>query len=199
MSLKSRLPTQRAGKFKNKDGILNHRLSLSLGLLENAAEFLRFGLQFCNHSEVNLLLPYPEIHGLRFGNKATLQESEWYTDSLIHASWAGFTLGPGHNKSIEYRVRPTHVESPPYDLAEDNVLRITNYRWCVDLPSGEYLVWYNFSVGEDYFCPVSHYRFADLRREAESTQAIVWTGEVMSNRVQLVRAEPGDVPAHDDN
>src|SRR5437899_12116067 len=110
MSLESRLPTQRAGKFKNKDGILNHRLSLSLGLLENAAEFLRFGLQFCNHSEVNLLLPYPEIHGLRFGNKATLQESEWYTGILMRSSdWAGFTLGPGHTKSFEYRVRPTHV------------------------------------------------------------------------------------------
>jgi hypothetical protein len=170
---------------------LNHKLSLTLGLLENAAEFLRFGLQFCNHSEVNLLLPSPEIHGLRFGNKATRQVSEWYTDILLSMDWAGFTLGPGHDKSIEYRVRPRHVESPPYDddLAED----ITDYyRWCVDLPSGEYLVWYNFSVGEDYFCPDSHYRFADLRREAESRQAIVWTGEVMSNRVQLVRAEPGN-------
>jgi hypothetical protein len=172
---------------------LNHKLSLTLGLLENAAEFLRFGLQFCNHSEVNLLLPYPEIHELRFGNKATLQVSEWYTGILMRSSdWAGFTLGPGHTKSFEYRVRPTQVESPPYD-EEDNGLRITDYhRWCVDLPRSEYLVWYNFSVAEDYFCPGSHYRFADLRRKAESIEAVVWTGEAMSNRVQLVRAEPGN-------
>ena len=106
-------------------------MSLSLGLLENAAEFLRFGLQFCNHSEVNLLLPYPEIHGLRFGNKATLQESEWYTGILMRSSdWAGFTLGPGHTKSFEYRVRPTHVApdkwAPPLRL---NVLGDSAVPW----------------------------------------------------------------------
>jgi hypothetical protein len=62
------------------------------------------------------------------------------------------------------------------------------YRWSVDLPNGEYRVWLFFEVGEDYFCPDSHYTMEDLRREADQAGASVWKGEVRSNEVQLVHA-----------
>jgi hypothetical protein len=61
------------------------------------------------------------------------------------------------------------------------------YRWCVELPPGEYSVWLRFEVGEDYFCPDSHYHHQDLVREAGAVQAIVWMGQVLSNRLSLKR------------
>jgi hypothetical protein len=162
---------------------MNHKVSLELELLEQAADSLRFRLAVRNCSSVKLLFPYPEIRGLRFGNKASRQESEWYTQLLVSASWAGFTLQPGGIKAIEYRVRPCAVESPAEDDHTDY------FRWCVELPAGEYLAWFRFQVDEDYFCGDSHYHYEDLLREAESERAIVWTGEARSNRVHLARAE----------
>jgi hypothetical protein len=161
---------------------VKHELSLTLVLLEQAADGFRFRLVFRNRSEAKVLVPYPEIHGLRFANKATMQESEWYTHLLVSASWGGFTLRPSEEKVIEYRVRPCGLEAPTEDDYFDY------YRWCVELPPGEYLVWFRFEVGEDYFCPDSHYHYIDLFREAESAQAVVWTGQVLSNRLTLSRS-----------
>ena len=138
-----------------------------------------FDLRFLNCSAVKLLLPYPEIHGLRFGNKRTLKESEWYTCVLQSSDWAGFMLAPGQCKTIEYRVRPTSVDHQRDDG--------TDYcRWSVDLPTGEYLVWFTFRVDENYFCPDSHYKINDLRRESEQSNAVVWMGELKSNRIQVI-------------
>jgi len=169
------------GRSLAKVDTVNHDLTLSLELRDSSAERLVFELTFLNRSTANLLLPYPEIHGLRFGNVHTMEQSEWYTCILQSSDWAGFSLAPGQSRSIEYFVRPTSVESPKYDG--------TDYcRWSVDLPSGEYLVWFMFRVGEDYFCPDSHYRINDLRREAEQSNAVVWMGEVKSNRIQVTHA-----------
>jgi len=160
---------------------VNYDLKLSLELQQQSADQLIFGLRFLNRSAVKLLVPYPEIHGLRFGNKATLKESEWYTQILQSSDWAGFTLEPGQSKPLEYRVRPTSVESPRDDGTD-------YYRWSVDLPTGGYLVWFAFRVGEDYFCPDSHYKINDLRWEAEQSNAVVWMGEARSNCVQMAHA-----------
>ena len=160
---------------------MNHDLALRLELLAEAADLLLFRLAVCNRSAVKLLLPYPEIHGLRFTNKATLRESDWGTCEFVSASWAGFTLSPGEEKAIEYRVRPSSVNLPAEDDDTDY------YPWCVDLPDGEYAVWFQIEVGEDYFCPDSHYEYPDLQREAEGEQAVVWTGHVRSNRLNLIR------------
>jgi hypothetical protein len=81
-----------------RDVAVNHELSLKLELLEQDVDGLRFRLLFRNQSDVKILLPYPEIHSLRFGNKATKQESEWYTRLLVSASWGGFTLRPDEEK-----------------------------------------------------------------------------------------------------
>jgi hypothetical protein len=163
---------------------VKHELSLTLVLLDQAAEGYRFRLVFRNRSEAKVLVPYPEIHGLRFANKATMEESQWGTRLLVSASWGGFTLKPGEEKAIEYRVRPSDIEGPTDNDHSDY------YRWCVELPAGEYLVWFQFEVGEDYFCPDSHYRYIDLLREAESAQAVVWTGRLISNRLTLSRSLP---------
>jgi hypothetical protein len=156
-------------------------LSLTIELLEQNTDCLQFRLLLRNHAGVKLILPVPEIHGLRFCNKATMKESEWYTCLLISSDWAGITLEPGEKKTIDYRVRPCAIDRPAEDDFSDY------YRWCVDLPNGEYLVWFRFDVGEDYFCPDSHYRFEDLVREAEEVQAVVWKGKAQSNRLHLVR------------
>ena len=160
---------------------MNHDLTLWLELLEQCAERLIFGICFLNRSLVKLLVPHPEIHGLRFGNRCNMVEADWSTCMLVSSDWSGFTLSPGESKTIEYHVRPTAVRSPRDDG--------TDYcRWSVDLPNGEYLVWFTLRVGEDYFCPDSHYGIDDLRSEAEQSNAIVWMGEVKSNRIQVTHA-----------
>src|SRR5437660_1636394 len=109
---------------------MKHKLSLTLKMLEQRSWGFRFGLILRNESAANLLLPYPEIHGLRFANKATMRESEWYTSILQSTDWVGFTLQPGYEKAIDYRVRPCDVPCP---FEND----FTDYsRWCVDLPPG---------------------------------------------------------------
>lgn len=158
---------------------MNHDLTLSLELREQSAERMVFELRFLNPSGANLLLPYPEVTGIRFGNKGTMQECEWYTGILQSSAWGGFTLAPGASKTIEYHVRPMSVENPTDDGTD-------YYRWCVDLPPGDYLVWFAFRVGEDYFCPDSHYQIKQLRREAERSHAEVWMGDAKSNRIQVV-------------
>lgn len=158
---------------------MNHKIIVSLKLLEQSADCLRFKLTFRNNSEVNLFFPYPEIVGLQFVNKANMQVAEWYTCLLVSTSWAGFTLQSGSKESLQYRVRPSTIE-----LSNDDDL--TDYsRWCLKLPASEYLVWFQFEVGEDYFCRDSHFRYNDLLREAESERAVVWTGEVKSNRLHI--------------
>src|SRR5262245_24990846 len=99
-------PASERSRSLAKVDAVDHDLTLSLDLREQSEERLVFGLRFLNRSSVKLLLPYPEIHGLRFGNKRTMKESEWYTCLLQSSDWAGFTLAPGQSKTIEYCVRP---------------------------------------------------------------------------------------------
>jgi hypothetical protein len=170
---------------------VNHELSLLLELLGQDPDGLRFRLLFRNQSHAKIHLPFPEIHRLRLGNKATRQESEWYTGVFVQSTWLGFSLRPGEEKSIEYRVRPRDVEPPELDHLSGPLrweIELSDHnRWCVELPPGEYLVWFQFTVDEDYFCGDSHYNYTDLIREAEAVQAVVWSGQAMSNRLTLIR------------
>lgn len=167
---------------------MNHALSLTLELLEQAAWGFRFRLTARNDSAARLFLPLPEVIGLRFGNTATRQEAEWYTRSLVSAAGGGFTLVPGESWSVEWRVRPCSVEPPveePGDYSDWDYRR-----WCVGLEPGSYLVWCQWRVDEDYFDPDSHMRLPDLEYAAEREGAVVWQGQSLSNRVQVVHAEP---------
>src|SRR5262245_27059734 len=100
-------------------------LSLRLEVVAQAADRLLFRLHLRNEAAVRLLVPYPEIHGLRFVNKATLAQSEWYTSLFVSAAWGGFTLEPCEERSVEYRARPCDVEAPAEDDGSDY------YRWCI--------------------------------------------------------------------
>jgi hypothetical protein len=164
---------------------MNHQLSLSLELLELRARGLRFRMAMQNRSPIRLFFPFPEIHGLRFASADTMEESEWYTSLFVSATGGGFTLNPGDSRAIEWRVRPCEVERPESDDHSDY------YRWCVDLPAGEYLAWFRWRVDRDFFDPDSHMRLPDLEREAARSGATVWLGEASSNRVAVAWAHPG--------
>jgi hypothetical protein len=164
---------------------LTDELSLLLALVEEGVDKLSFCLTLRNGVTSRILVPYPEINNLHFGNKATLRESEWCTHMFVSASsWSGFVLESGEEKTIEYCFRRCEVGSPTWaDGYSDD------FRRSVDLPPGEYLVWFQMEVGEKYFCPDSHYRFADLLREARASEAVVWTGRGLSNRLTLNRTD----------
>jgi hypothetical protein len=162
---------------------MNHELSLSLELMEQEAWGFRLRLTVQNHSPIKLFLPFLEIHGLRFVNTSTMQESDWGTCLLVSAEGGGFSLEPSASRLIDWRVRPCDIERPE---SEDD---FDYYRWCVEVPAGEYLVWFQLRLDTDFFDPDSHMRLPDLEHLAEREGATVWLGEVVSNRIRVVRVE----------
>jgi hypothetical protein len=170
--------------------MMNHELSLRLHLLEHDAKALRLKLVFRNHSNVRLLLAHPEIHDLHFGNLQTKLEATWGCRSLVSSSWGGFVLEPKDAHAVEYAVHPRVPEPEMHGKHFDETDLIRSLldlpRWTINLSTGEYLVWLEYEITTKYFCPDSHYDFADLKREAAKEQATVWTGNVLSNRLHLV-------------
>lgn len=162
---------------------MNHKLFLSLELLEQASWRFRFRLLAVNQSAVKLMLPYPEVIGLRFANADTAREAEWYTSLLVSASGGGFTLDPAESRIFEWKVRPCSVERP-----DSNEGYFEYYRWCVELSAGEYQVWYQWRVNSEFFDPDSHMRLEDLERLAEREKAVTWQGQAVSNRLRVVAA-----------
>ena len=156
---------------------MSEELGLLLELLDQTAAEFKFRLTLHNLSSVRLLLPYPGVFDLSFGSTSTTQEAPWMCRSFVTSDWGGLTLQPNTTTSIEFRVHPCRFGTPDKDD-----------RYCIELPPGEYLVWYRLQVNEDYFCPNSHYRYANLLEEAKAMGAKVWCGDLKSNRLNLVRA-----------
>ena len=158
---------------------MNHEVLISLELLEQSDDCLRFEVTIHNNSKVKLLFPYPEIDSLRLVNKADMQELKWYLRylyTILYAEWSGFTLQPDDKRKLEFAVIPCDIQ-PPRD--ED--------LFCVEIPAGEYLVWFQFEVGKTYYCSDSRTNFDDLFKEAASERAVVWIGTAKSNRLHIIR------------
>lgn len=160
---------------------MGHEIALTLDLLEQGTWGFRFRLTAINHATVRLLLPIPEIIGLRFVDATTRREAEWGTSMLVSSRGRAFTLRPGESNPFEFRVRPRGVPRPG-SMADD----FDYYRWCVDVSAGGYRVSYRWRLDESFFDPDSHWRLPQLQREAEREQATVWLGEVESNSVAVV-------------
>ena len=168
---------------------MENDISMTLESLGNTVENLWLRLSICNQSNANLLMPHPEITGLRFVNKSSLEESKWCTMLFVEGAWAELAIQSGETKRIEYYLQPVFLvpgdwESEP---AKWDGETFGNELWQVVLPGGDYLVWYHLEVREDYFDGISHYRFRDIQREAEAQQAVAWMGEQKSNRLHVVR------------
>jgi hypothetical protein len=132
-----------------------------------------------NSAEFKLLLPFPEIHGLRFAREVGKQESEWYSQTFVPPSGAGFILQSGEGRCFEWRVRPRDVAPPDeYDQSD-------YYRWHVDLSPGAYQVWFQWRVDKEFFDPNSPWGLPQLQNLAHQQGASVWLGEVLSNRLPL--------------
>lgn len=160
---------------------MNHPLGLRLELLEQADWGLRYRVTASNEFAAKRFLPFPEFTGLRFGDLATMKEAEWYTGLLVSAAGGGFALHPGESRSFEWRVRPCSVERPDDDYSDWNYMR-----WCIGLAPGTYLVWYRWTVDEQFFDPDSHWKLPQLEHMAEAENAVVWLGHAVSNRVLVV-------------
>lgn len=168
---------------------MNHALSLTLEVLEQAAWGLRVRVTVRNDSVTTLYLPPPDITGLRFGNMATRQVADWSTYCFVSAAGGEFALQPAESRSFVWRVRPCSVEPPADDagISAD----FDYWRWCVGLEPGQYLAWYQWRVDEGYFDPDTHLTLPGLERAAAEAGAEVWRGQALSNRVQVAYAEPG--------
>lgn len=167
---------------------MNHELSLTLAVLEQASWGFRFRLLARNESAVKLFFPFPEVIGLRFAKVGTTSEAEWYTSLLVSAAGGGFTLSAAESRAFEWRVRPCFVKrSDPSDDYSDYT---DYYRWCVELSMGEYQAWYEWQINSEFFDPDSHMRLEDLVYIAAREKAVVWEGHAASNRLQVVVAAP---------
>jgi hypothetical protein len=73
---------------------MNHALTLSLELLEQAAWGFRFKLTAQNRSCAKLFFPGPRIVGIRFCNAAKMKEAEWYTSLLVSGDCKNLRCNP---------------------------------------------------------------------------------------------------------
>ena len=64
----------------------------------------------------------------------------------------------------------------------------------MEAPAGEFLAWYEWEVGPDYFDLDSHWTLRDLERQAHREQAVAWQGRTLSNRLR-VRRGAGEEPS----
>src|SRR5262245_34216764 len=121
-------------------------LKLEIALANCSAQKLRFRVAIENRSKVNLLLPWPRVEDLTFGNNATMAMAEWHLLGFESSlAWDGITLNPGEQRLRECRVPLGRGDRP---FGNDGTSL-----WHVDLSPGEYLVWLNLTVGRDYYCP----------------------------------------------
>ncbi|MBI3864388.1 MAG: hypothetical protein HY290_21095 [Planctomycetia bacterium] len=158
---------------------MSDTLAFKLDLISQAPDCLRFRLLMRNTTRVKILAPRPAIYGLHFGNLTTGKPAAWSVKPLESARWVGYFFESGDVKQTEYLVRPTSI-------APEAVDEKSEYARCsVDLIPGSYLVWIKMQVDQDYFCSDSNYRYPDLVWLALQEQAVVWTGQTMSNRFNI--------------
>ena len=161
---------------------MHYDLQLHLELISDTDHKIVFRLTTTNRSEANLLIPHHKITDLRFGNKTTKMEAEWFCTSFVRSNdIPGYVLAAGESKNRLFEVRPQAAPaSAELDLHEYQ-------RFCIDLPASDYLVWYKFCVDDNYFEPDTGHRLKSLQKKADELDAIVWVGNVVSNRLHLVR------------
>lgn len=165
---------------------MNHALSLTLDVLQQAAWGLRVRLTVRNDSAATLYLPRPDITGLRFGHTATRLVADWDTTCLVSSVGGEFVLAPAGSRSFEWRVRPGSVAAPADE--RDIEADFDYWRWCVGLEPGRYLAWYQWQVDDGYFDLDTHATLRSLERAAAAAGAEVWRGQALSNRVQVVHS-----------
>lgn len=86
----------------------------------------------------------------------------------------------------------TRMKSPiilkPYENYRCNsVLRIKNFynKERTSISEGQYNVWAKLKIDTDYFDPFSHLRFRHLCNIAKLSDAKVWTGTIISNKLSI--------------
>jgi hypothetical protein len=163
-------------------------LSLSLELLEDAVDSIRLRLTVSNRSDAKLALPCLHVDGLRFVNRNTLEESKWGRRALMSGAW-GFTVEPGETEEVDYHLPAFHLVAGDWEgePAKWDGKTFGDEVHAIELPSGDYLVWYQLKVGQDFFDCISNFWLRDLQGAAETEQAVAWTGEQKSNRLHVVR------------
>jgi hypothetical protein len=161
-------------------------ISLQLELAEQDRWGFLFHLRVKNSSTDRWFFPNPRITCLRFAPIETLKPLDWYTSMLVSGESGGIAIQPETPFLYSFRVRPCTIE--PRDTEFENDWDYA--RWCVRLIQGEFQVWAECSVNEDYFHPDSHLRFRDIDKMATENEALLWTGTVRSNAVTVYYAEP---------
>jgi hypothetical protein len=162
-------------------------IELTLDRMSQSAAKFHLRLVVTNTESCRILLPYPHITGLQFGDE-TGTNAQWYTSLLVSSSWSGLVLDPGESKAVTFSVRPESAPRPRRDEGEDY------YRWCVGIRSGLYTVRYSMVTDADYFDGDSHYRLPEVQEEAQKLSAVAWTGRAQSNAITIEHAEPGAPP-----
>src|SRR5690606_22766986 len=101
-----------------------------------------------------------------------LNPLDWYTSWMVSGESGGIAILPANEFSYSYRVRPCTIEPSKTEFENDRDYA----RWCVRLMQGEFRVWAECGVDENYFHPDSHLRFRDMAKMAIENQALLWTG-----------------------
>lgn len=164
---------------------MTHTISLLLELTEQDRWGFLLLLRVKNTSTNRWFFPNPGITCLRFAPIETLTPLEWYTSVMVSGESGGTTLEPKGHCSYSFRVRPCKIQPKETQFQDD-----WDYgRWCLRLIQGEFSVFAECTVNEDYFHPDSHLRFRDMKKLAAEDDALLWAGSVRSNTLNVYYAE----------
>lgn len=118
-------------------------------------------------AESRILLPYPQITGLRIFNADETTELEWKTSMLISAPLDDFVLQPELRIAFDLQV-----------LVEQDGM--SQYSWSIQLPAGQLRARYRYHVDDQrdwYDFLAKRSRFASVTKP--------WNGTIESNTIEL--------------
>lgn len=144
-------------------------LSMHLECVSQTATGIRLRLDIANHSDRRLLLPWSKYCGLHLWNQITGFAS-YHTDSWVSYALHAIILDPGGLEPCAEWV--AHGRQCYEDIG-------------YDLPDGEYLIWYRYSVDRLNCRDLFSSDYESFERWANRHQAEVWIGDVTSNRVRV--------------
>lgn len=134
---------------------------------------------------MRLFIPSLELTGLKFSHVEDSTPLDWYTNTLVSSESGGTTIDVSDEQIFVFRVRPCAISEDNGHYSKDWDYQ----RWCLRLVQGEYRVWYDLEVGEDYFNADSHLRFNDIEQMARKANAHLWCGSAKSNNLAVYHVE----------
>ncbi|XZE44078.1 hypothetical protein SH467x_003665 [Pirellulaceae bacterium SH467] len=140
-------------------------MEISLEHIKDSATPNTFHVAFYSATE-RCLLPNPNVTGLTFTDASGNNAEEWRTRYRASQPLDDFVMNPGARIA--------------FDLYANINTDSAEHRWVIDLPTGEYSVYYSYRVEQD----TEWYDFL-AKRSRFAALTPIWRGVIQSNTIRF--------------